>query len=138
MSDVKNVRKEVRKKVKEYILETLKEYGIDDIKLAEEILSKSTLEEHAALRKFVSDIVAARVLGLLSPLTLPAATRRYGVCEEIIELLRRKYEIEEALSRLDEEIKESDHGEIDYKQLKRTLMEEINKIEDRLKALVMG
>jgi len=138
MSDIENVREEVRKKVKEYILEALKEYGIDDVKLAEEILSKSTLEEHAALRKFVSDIVAARILGLLSPLTPPALTRRYAVCEEIIGLLRRKYEIEEALSRLDEEIEGGRRREMDYKQLKKILTEEINKIENRLKALVMG
>jgi len=138
MSDTKNVREEVRRKVKEYILEALKEYGIDDVKLAEEILSKSALEEHAVLRKFVSDIVAARMLGLLSPLTSPAATRRYAVCEEIIGLLRRKYEIEEALSRLDKEIEESSRREINYKLLRKTLMEEINKIENKLKALVMG
>ncbi len=138
MSDIENVREEVRKKIKEYILEALKEYGIDDVRLAEEILSKSALEEHATLRKFVSDVVAARMLGLLSPLAPPTATRRYAVCEEIIGLLRRKYEIEEALSQLEEEIEKGGHREMNYKQLKKTLMGEINRIENRLKALVMG
>jgi len=138
MSDSAYTKEKFRKKVKEYIVEVLKNYGIEDIELADKILSKSTLEEDITLKKFVNDIVATKILSSYISSTPPSILRKNIICEEIIGLLRRKYEIEIALSRLDEKLRKGELGNLDYEMSRKTLVTEISKIEERLRNLIMG
>lgn len=138
MSDSAYTKEKFRKKVKEYIVEVLKNYGIEDIELADKILSKSTLEEDITLKKFVNDIVATKILSSYISSTPPSILRKNVICEEIIGLLRRKYEIEIALSRLDEKLRKGELGNLDYEMSRKTLVTEISKIEERLRNLIMG
>ncbi|RLE62223.1 MAG: hypothetical protein DRJ38_10015 [Thermoprotei archaeon] len=138
MSDSAYTKEKFRKKVKEYIVEVLKNYGIEDVELADKILSKSTLEEDITLKKFVNDIVATKILSSYISSTPPSILRKNVICEEIIGLLRRKYEIEIALSRLDEKLRKGELGNLDYEMSRKTLVTEISKIEERLRNLIMG
>ncbi|GEM_PF-2861054 len=133
-------REELKRVVREVLLEVLKQLGIADNQSAIKIFEESASGDYETLKKFIDDLVVARIVGFYQPVTAPAyASRREVICEEIIRLLRRKYEITDIVfPQLDERFKRGELKEENYKRLKRVLSKELESLEKKLKSLIIG